>query len=384
MNIASSAARIEQDVKTDELVINMGPQHPSTHGVLRVILKVDGEICLDAQPDIGYLHRCAEKIAENLIYGMFVPYTDRMDYVSGMGCNLGYCMAVETVAGIQIPPRAEYLRVIVTELNRIASHLLAFGTYGLDTGAITPFLYGFRERELVLDLLEMLCGARLTYSYIRIGGVDGDVTPDFMSKLKEFIDLFPKKIREYNKLLTFNHIFMKRTTGVGVLPPDVAIAYGVTGPSLRGSGVKRDVRRDDPYSIYDKLEFDVPVGTTQHGGPIGDCWNRYHVRMRELEECVKILQQCVQMMPPGPIMVEKLGRVKPAAKAEAYTRMENARGELAFYVVSDGTMTPARVKVRAPSFSNISVLPEIVRGQMIADVVAIIGSLDIVLGEIDR
>ncbi|OGH60701.1 MAG: NADH dehydrogenase [Candidatus Lindowbacteria bacterium RIFCSPLOWO2_12_FULL_62_27] len=374
---------VEKDVRTDELVINMGPQHPSTHGVLRVVLKTDGEMCLDAQPDIGYLHRCAEKIAENLPYGQFVPYTDRMDYVSGMGCNMGYCMAVEQVAGIQVPERGEWLRVIVTELNRIASHLLAFGTYGLDTGAITPFLYGFRERELVLDLLEMLCGARLTYSYIRIGGVDGDVPPEFMDKLKEFLDIFPKKIREYNKLLTYNHIFMKRTVGVGVLPADVAIAYGVTGPCLRGSGVRQDVRRDEPYSVYPKLEFDVPVGTDEHG-PIGDAWNRYYIRIRELEESAKILRQCVKMISPGPVLAEKVGRVKPPAGAEAYTRSENARGELGFYIVSDGTMTPARVKVRAPSFSNISVLPAIVRGQMLADVVAIIGSLDIVLGEIDR
>ncbi len=383
MDNFAQPATIERDIKTDELTINMGPQHPSTHGVLRVVLKTDGEMCLDAQPDIGYLHRCAEKIAENLLYGMFVPYTDRMDYVSGMGCNMGYCMAVEQVAGIKIPERGEYLRVIVTELNRIASHLLAFGTYGLDTGAITPFLYGFRERELILDLLEMLCGARLTYSYIRIGGVDGDVTPNFMDKLKEFVNLFPGKIKEYNKLLTFNHIFMKRTTGVGVLRPDVAIAYGVTGPCLRGSGIKQDVRRDEPYSIYNKLDFEVPVGSTEHGGPIGDAWNRYYIRIRELEECTKILKQCIEMMPPGPVMAEKVGRVKPP-KGEAYTRMENARGELGFYIVSDGTMTPVRVKVRAPSFSNISVLPAIVRGQMLADVVAIIGSLDIVLGEIDR
>ncbi len=380
----SPGVTIDRDVKTDELVINMGPQHPSTHGVLRVILKTDGEICLDAQPEIGYLHRCAEKIAENLVYGQFVPYTDRMDYVSGMGCNLGYCLAVEQIAGIQAPLRAEYLRIIVTELNRIASHLLAFGTYGIDTGAITPFLYGFREREMILDLLEMLCGARLTYSYIRIGGVDGDVPPGFIDKLREFIDIFPGKIREYNKLLTFNHIFMKRTTGIGVLSPETAIAYGVTGPNLRGSGVRRDVRRDEPYSVYPKLEFDVPVGTTQHGGPLGDAWNRYYIRMKELEESTKILKQCVEQMPQGPIMAEKVGRVKPPAKTEGYMRSENARGELGFYVVSDGTMQPVRVKVRAPSFSNISVLPEIVRGQMLADVVAIIGSLDIVLGEIDR
>lgn len=379
----SGGVTIEKDIKTDELTINMGPQHPSTHGVLRVILRTDGEMCLGAQPDIGYLHRCAEKIAENLLYGMFVPYTDRMDYVSGMGCNLGYCVAVEQISGIQVPARAEYLRVIVTELNRIASHLLAFGTYGLDTGAITPFLYGFRERELILDLLEMMCGARLTYSYIRIGGVDGDMPPGFLDKLKEFVAIFPGKIKEYNDLLTFNHIFMKRTTGVGVLPPDVAIDYGVTGPSLRGSGVKQDVRRDEPYSIYDKLEFDVPVGSTVHGGPIGDAWNRYYVRMKELEESTKILKQCIERIPPGPIMAEKVGRVKPP-KGEGYTRIENARGELGFYVVSDGSMTPARVKVRAPSFSNISVLPEIVKGQMVADVVAIIGSLDIVLGEVDR
>ncbi|MBI4178834.1 NADH-quinone oxidoreductase subunit D, partial [bacterium] len=232
-------------------------------------------------------------------------------------------------------------------------------------------------------MLEMLCGERLSFSYIRIGGVDGDTTHGFMDKLGEFVELFPKKIREYNRLLTDNFIFRKRTAGVGVLRPDVAIAYGVTGPCLRASGVRQDVRRDEPYSVYPKLEFDIPVGTADHGGPIGDAWNRYNVRMKELEESTKILRQCIDQMPAGPVLAEKVGRVKPP-KGEAYTRSENARGELGFYIVSDGSMQPARVKVRSPSFSNISVLPELAKGAMVADVVAIIGSLDIVLGEIDR
>jgi NADH-quinone oxidoreductase subunit D len=372
------------ELHTEEMVLNMGPQHPSTHGVLRLQLVTDGEVVSEAEPHIGYLHRCAEKIGENVNYQQFVPYTDRMDYLAGMNCNYAFAHAVERLTDLKVPERAEYIRILVLELNRLASHLVAFGTYGLDIGAFTPFFYAFRERERVLDLFEELCGARLTYNYVRIGGVMADLTPGWLAKAKNFIDYFEPKIREYDELLSYNKIFIKRTAKVGVLPAELAVAYGITGPNLRGSGVKWDLRKDEPYSIYDRFDFDVPVGKGEMG-ILGDCWDRYMVRIREMRESVKIIRQAIDGIPAeGPVMAEEMGKSVKTKAGELYTRVENPRGEMGFWVVSSGKDTPIRCKVRAPSFCNMSVFKEISRGSMIADLVAIVGSLDIVLGEIDR
>jgi len=371
------------NLRTEEMVLNMGPQHPSTHGVLRLQLVTDGEIVSEAEPHIGYLHRCAEKIGENVNYQQFVPYTDRMDYLAGMNCNHAYAYAVERLMGLQVPERAEYIRILVLELNRIASHLVAFGTYGLDIGAFTPFFYAFRERERVLDLFEELCGARLTYNYVRIGGVMIDLPAGWLKKVEQFLDYFEPKIKEYDELLSYNKIFIKRTASIGVLPADAAIAYGVTGPNLRGSGVQWDIRKDEPYSIYDRFQFEVPIGRGEMG-TLGDCWDRYMVRIREMKESVKILRQALAGIPEGTVLAEEVGKsVKPPA-SELYTRVENPRGELGFWVVASGKDTAIRCKVRAPSFCSMSIFKELSRGAMIADLVAIVGSFDIVLGEIDR
>jgi NADH-quinone oxidoreductase subunit D len=364
----------------------MGPQHPSTHGVFRVVLRTDGEMVLESESHVGYLHRCFEKCAEGGNYMQVVPYTDRMDYLNAMGNNLAYAEAVEKLMGVEVPERAQYIRILVVELNRIASHLLAFGTYGLDLGAVTPFLFAFRDRERILKIFEKLCGQRLNYSYVRIGGVAFDVNDEILRDIDSFCGYFePDIIDEYNRLLSYNGIFIYRTANVGILPADLAISSGVTGPSLRGSGVKRDLRKDQPYCIYDRFDFDVPVGTGEMG-TVGDCWDRYMVRIHEMEESVKIIRQALKDVPSGPIIDKKASkRVKPP-KGEVYHKIEGARGEVGFYVVSDGTDRPYRVKARGPSFSNISVLDAMTAqgGSMVADMVAIIGSLDIVLGEVDR
>lgn len=375
-----------QDIKTEEMLLNMGPQHPSTHGVFRVVIRTDGEMVLESESHIGYLHRCFEKVAENNNYIQVVPYTDRMDYICAMTNNLGYSQTVEKLMKVTIPERAEYIRVIVCELNRIASHLIAFGTYGLDLGAITPFLYAWRDREKILKIFEKLCGQRLNYSYIRVGGVTFDVTDEILGEIQSFCEYFdPEIVDEYDNLLSYNGIFISRTANVGVLPPDLAINYGVTGPSLRGSGVPRDLRRDAPYSIYDRFEFDIPVGSGEMG-TVGDCWDRYMVRIREMRESVKIIRQAVRDIPDGPFCDKKAYRMVKPAKGEVYHRVEGARGEVGFYIVSDGTVKPYRVKARGPSFSNISVLDALTsKGDcMVADLVALIGSLDIVMGEVDR
>ena len=374
---------VEPFLKTDEMLVNMGPQHPSTHGVLRVVIRTDGEVVRSATPHIGYLHRCKEKCGEAVTYPQFIPYTDRMDYLAAMSNNFAFCWAVEKLGDIESTPRAEHIRVIVGELQRIASHLVAFGTYGLDLGAFTPFLYAFRERERILDIFERLCGARLTYSYGRIGGVMRDMDEKSLQMTRDFIDMFDEKWDEYNALLTNNEIFIKRTANVGVLPADMAIAYGVTGPMLRGSGVKYDIRKDDPYSIYPQFEFDVPVGRGLMG-TVGDCWDRYWVRMQEMKESSRIIRQALETLPDGPFMNPKVKKVIKPPWGEVYFRAENPRGELAFYIVSVGEKKPYRCRVRGPSFCNLSVLGEISRGALIADIVAIIGSIDIVLGEVDR
>jgi NADH-quinone oxidoreductase subunit D len=372
---------MEKVIETQELLVNMGPQHPSTHGVLRLLIRTDGELVTDVTPIIGYLHRCAEKIAENLEYEQYVPYTDRLDYLAAAGNNLGYCLAVEKLLKIDIPLRANYIRVILTELNRIASHLIAIGCYGLDLGAFTPFLYCFRERESILDIFEHYCGARLTYNAFVIGGVPNDIDTKFVQMTKDFLNLMRKRIVEYDDLLSFNKIFIERTRGIGIIPPELAIEYGLTGPNLRGSGVAYDVRKTKPYSDYDKFDFDIALGK-DGTGILGDSWNRYYVRVEEIRQSCKIIEQAIEAIPSGDLKA-KIRKARPPA-GEAFVSVENPRGELGYYIISDGSTKPLRVKIRAPSFCNLSILPEISKGVLIADLIAILGSIDIVLGEIDR
>jgi NADH-quinone oxidoreductase subunit D len=366
----------------EEMLINMGPQHPSTHGVLNKVLKTDGEIISEVFPQIGYLHRGLEKMAEKLNYHQFMPYTDRIDYLASMNCNFAYAMAVEKLAAIEVPKRAEYIRVVMAEFNRIATHLVFMGTMGMETGAFTPVLYGFREREEILDLFEMTCGQRLTYNYMRIGGVSDDLPNGFADKARKFCDVLEQKWDEYNNLLSYNQIFIMRMAKVGVLPVDLAIDYGVTGPVLRGSGVKWDLRKNEPYSVYPELEFDIPVGTGEQG-KVGDAWDRYMVRMREIKQSIRIIRQALDKMPSGDVRA-KVGRIFKPAAGEVYVRSENPRGELGFYVVSDGTANPYRLKIRTGSFSNLSAVPPISKGTMISDFVMTLGSFDVVLPEIDR
>ena len=376
-----------EDIRTEEMLLNMGPQHPSTHGVFRVVIRTDGEMILESESHVGYLHRCFEKCAEGNNYIQVVPYTDRMDYLCAIGNNLGYSLAVERLCPkVTVPERAEYIRVIAMELNRIASHLIAFGTYGLDLGAITPFLHAWRDREKILKIFEKLCGQRLNYSYVRIGGVTFDMTDEILSETQSFVDYFdPKILDEYDALLSYNGIFISRTANVGVLPLEMAIDYGVTGPSLRGSGLARDLRKDEPYSIYDRFDFEVPVGTGEMG-QLGDCWDRYMVRIREMRQSCSIIRQAIRDIPEGTFCDKKAFRTVKPTKGEVYQKVEGARGEVGFHVVSDGTTSPYRVKARGPSFCNISILDAMTaKGDcMLADVVALIGSLDIVMGEVDR
>ncbi|MCX7611599.1 MAG: NADH-quinone oxidoreductase subunit D [Ignavibacterium sp.] len=369
-------------VRTEEMVLNMGPQHPSTHGVLRLELTLDGEIITKVVPHIGYLHRCFEKHCEVMTYPQVIPYTDRMDYLAAMGNEFGYVIGVEKLLGIQVPERVEYIRVIMAELQRIASHLVAIGTYGADIGAFTPFLYCFRDRERILNLFEITCGARLLYNYIWIGGLSHDLHPDFIRLTKEFIRDFKPNLRELNNLLTYNKIFIDRTANVGILPVETAINYGVTGPMLRASGLKWDLRKDDTYSIYNKFDFDIPIGEGMMG-TVGDSWDRYFVRVREMEESLKIIEQAINQIPDGDVTSAIPKKIKPPV-GHIYSRVENPRGELGYFIISDGSTSPFRVKVRAPSFVNLQVLDQLCRGHLVADVIAILGSVDIVLGEVDR
>jgi NADH-quinone oxidoreductase subunit D len=364
------------------MTLNMGPQHPSTHGVLRLELKTDGEIVADAIPHIGYLHRCFEKTVENVEYPGVVPFTDRMDYCAAMNMELGYVLAVEKLMGIQVNNRVRCLRIIMAELDRISSHLIAAGTYGNDIGSFTPFMWCFRDRETILDLFEETCGARLLYNYNWIGGLMFDIKPGFEKRLIEFIDYFEPQVDNLNKLLSDNFIFIRRTANVGIISPETAKSYGVTGPNLRGSGIKFDVRKDEPYLGYEDFDFDVPVGMGEYG-PVGSCWDRYMVRIREVRESCKIIRQAVARLTPGDVHESIPKRVKPPA-GEVYMRTECPRGELGYYIVSDGGTKPYRVKVKSPCFTVMSAFREISRGTMIADIIAILGSIDIVLGEIDR
>lgn len=377
------------DLCTEEMLINMGPQHPSTHGVLRLVLRTDGEMVLEAVPHIGYLHRCAEKIGENLPPYQYIPYTDRMDYLAGMNNNQAFAIAVERLCGIEVPPRAQALRVIFAEMNRIASHLVSLGTYGLDMGAFTPFLYCFREREMILDLFEAACGARLTYSYITVGGVHDDLPDGWVNRCREFLDYFEPKIDDYNNLLSFNHIFVKRTATVGVFAVEDAVAFGLSGPVLRASGLRWDLRKVLPYDGYETYDFEVPIGEpggtgdVPRGVVVGDCWSRYFVRVLEMVQSVRIVRQALDRLPDGPHEAPKMKNLKLPAD-EVYVEIENPRGQLGFYVQGDGSAIPARVKARGPSFCNLSITSKACRNVLLADVPAIIGSIDVVMGEVDR
>jgi len=385
VNADLSRAEIEQgDIRTEEMLVNMGPQHPATHGVLRVVLRTDGEMVLEAVPHIGYLHRCAEKIGENLAPYQYIPYTDRMDYLAGMNNNLSYALAVEKLCGLEVTKRAQYIRVLFAEMNRIASHLVAMGTYGLDMGAFTPFLYAFRERERILDLFESACGARLTYSYITVGGVHDDLPERFLDLTSEFMDYFDPKIDEYNQLLSYNHIFVKRTANVGVISAADALNYGLTGPVLRGSGIKWDLRKVQPDCSYEEFEFDVPIGEGLKG-TVGDCWDRYYVRVLEMKQSVRIIRQAIEKLrgTSGEVL-DKRGKTLKLPADDIYYEIENPRGQLGFYVQGDGSAIPYRVKARGPSFCNLSITSLVSQNCLLADVAAIIGSIDVVMGEVDR
>jgi len=378
--------RIE-DLDVDEMILNMGPQHPSTHGVLRIELKTDGEVVRAARPHIGYLHRCFEKHAESVDYPGVIPYTDRMDYVASMGNSLGYALAVEKLMGIETSPYVQLIRVIMAELQRIASHSIAVGTYGMDIGAFTPFLHLLRDREKILDLFEWTCGARLLYNYNWVGGLSHDVPDGFVKACRQFLREFDAiTYPELMDLLIGNKIFIKRTAEIGVCSPELGISYDLTGPNLRGSGVKRDLRKDEPYCGYDQYEFDVVVGKGEYG-PLGSCFDRNWVRAVEMAESAKILHQAVdrlEKMERADVREKVPKRIKPN-KGEVYGRSEAPRGQLGYYIVADGTgVNPYRVKVKSPCFTAMSIFHILARGMYIADIIALIGSLDVVLGEIDR
>jgi NADH-quinone oxidoreductase subunit D len=384
------------------MTINMGPQHPATHGVLRLVLELDGEIVVKATPHIGHLHRGVEKLGENRTYHQFIPLTDRLDYTNAMGNNLAYVLAVEKLLDLEIPKRAQYLRVMMAELQRIAAHLIWLGTHVLDLGATTPIFYTFREREDILRIFEEVAGGRLTPTYLRIGGVSKDLPEGIEEKIKAFVDAFPGHVQEYETLLTENVIWLNRTKRVGIISRKDVINWGVTGPTLRASGVKWDVRKALPYSSYDQFEFDIPVGS------VGDVYDRYLVRLREMEWSNAIVKQALEKLPKGPVIAgdpkvplppkeavtndiaSLIRQFKIASegfyppKGEVYASVESAKGELGFYIISDGSNHPFRVRIRPPSFLNLSALPKMIEGSLIADVVTTIGSIDIVLGEIDR
>lgn len=392
LTVSEPAKYSLKDLKSEEMILNIGPQHPSTHGVLRLEVVTDGETIVDVVPHIGYLHRCFEKHAENLPFNQIIPFVDRMDYLAAMNSEHAYAMGVEKMLGIseQIPKRVEYIRVLVAELNRLASHFVAVGTYALDIGAQTPFLWLFRERENIQRLLEWASGARMLYNYIWIGGLFYDLPVGFEERCSEFIKTLKPNLIELQQIIIDNHIFIQRTANVGVLDLPLAVNYGCSGPVLRGSGLKWDLRKVDAYSVYPEIDFDIPVGQGLMG-KIGDCWDRNYVRVLECWESVKIIEQCLEklqkeeqrtrLFDPQALVPKK---IRPA-KMDFYIRAENPKGELGFFFRTDGKSdVPVRVKARACSFSNLSVLPEISRGVMIADLVAIVGSLDLVMGEVDR
>jgi len=392
----------DPNAEGETLILNMGPQHPSTHGVLRLVLELDGETVLKCVPHIGYLHTGMEKSMENEPYQQCVVITDRMDYLSGMNNNLAYCLAVEKLLGIEVPPRGQAIRVLVSELQRIASHLVWLGTHGMDIGAMSVFLYCFREREMILNFFEEICGARMTPSYVRVGGLSMDLPPSIEPKLAQFLAIFPDRLDEYWTLLDENPIWRERTVGVGTLTPEEALSHSVTGPRLRASGVPYDIRKMNPYCGYEQYDFEICVGEN------GDVFDAYRVRMAEMRESLKIIEQVLRTLPDGPYNAEDpkivlppkervfsdmealihhfilVTRGFPVPAGEVYAAIESPKGELGYHIVSDGSEKPHRVRVRPPSFYNLFVLPHLVEGKMVADTVANIGSLDIVLGEIDR
>lgn len=397
---------VERDiVHTKELIVNMGPQHPATHGVLRLVLEVEGEKIVKCTPYVGYLHRGIEKLSENLPYVSALPLTDRMDYLASMVNNIGYCVAIEKLLGIQVPERAKFIRTMMGEMSRICSHLVWIATHALDIGAMTVFLYAFRDREVFLDLFEMVTGARLTVSYPRIGGVRCDVNNEFLDKLYNFVDKFPKHVEEYEVLIDRNRVWLRRTKNVGVITAEEAINLGLTGPTLRGSGVYYDVRKFFPYDAYDKVDFEVPLGKN------GDVYDRYRCRMLEFRQSARIIKQCIEKLPDGPILAEEALKIRMPTAAvkidkkdievalyiedksieefvqkypEVYASVEAPKGELGFYVVCDGTAKPYRLRLRAPSFVHAGALPKLCEGGLVADVIANIGTIDLVLGECDR
>jgi NADH-quinone oxidoreductase subunit D len=360
-----------------EMELNFGPQHPSTHGVLRIVLKVDGEKIIEAKPDVGYLHRGTEKLFETETYPMGIPHTDRMDYVAAATNNHAYCLAIEKLLDVEIPRRAQLIRVILDELQRLSSHLVWLGTSGIDLGAVTPFWYCFRERERILDFFEEYCGARLTLNCMRIGGLPFDLPAGWAERLMELVDDFPPRIDDYEQLLTDNRIWKKRTIGIGVLTAQECVEWGLTGPIIRGSGIEWDLRRAQPYECYDELDFAIP--TRQNG----DTYDRYIVRVQEMRQSVRILRQCLERLEPGEIKGKVPRVIKPPAE-EVYASVESPKGELGFYCVSNGSNRPYRMHVRPPSFINLQALPKMAKGHLISDLVALIGTIDIVLGEVDR
>jgi len=371
------ATQLPEPIIEQTYYLNMGPQHPSTHGVLRLFLKLDGEYIIEADPIIGYGHRGHEKMAESHLYEQFLPNASRMDYLSGLIFNHGYVAAIEKMAGIEVPPRAEYIRVICAELNRISSHLLWFGTYIMDLGGFTPFLYAFDDREIILDILDRVTGSRLTYSYCRVGGVAKDVDDEFIAATRGFIQRLRSRWEDYHNLVTKNVIFIHRTKGVGVINREIALRFGCSGPVLRAAGVVYDIRRVEPYSVYPDLQFEIPTGTA------GDAFDRYMVRLQEIEQSLRIIEQALERLPEGPIRGRAPRNVRPP-RGDSYFAVEAARGALGFYIVSDGTRYPYRLKVRAPSFGNLQVLTEMLPGTLVADTISILGSIDIVVPEIDR
>jgi NADH dehydrogenase I D subunit len=403
-NNSESSERLENErLSTKELTLNLGPQHPATHGVLRLVLDLEGETIVKCTPYIGYLHRGVEKLAEHRNYLQILPLTDRLDYISSMSNNIGYCVALEKLFAIEVPERTQFIRTIVAEMARIANHLLWLATHALDIGAMTVFLYCFREREKIMDLFERLCGARLTVSYPRIGGLKNDVDPQWLEDLSKFTDEFPMRVEQYETLIDKNRIWLRRTKGIGIISADDAINWGMSGPSLRGSGVPYDVRKAMPYGAYDKVKWEVPTGKN------GDIYDRYRVRMDEFRQSNSIIRQCIEKLPGGPIMADAPKFTLPAKdrvlsdmehlihhfvlitkgpqtapEGEIYVATEVPKGELGFYFISDGTGKPYRMRIRAPSFVHVATLPKLCEGELLADVIANIGSIDIVLGECDR
>ena len=363
--------------ETETKVLSMGPQHPSMHGVLRLEVVLQGEVVVEVRPDIGFLHRGMEKIGENRTYNQFVPYPDRLDYVSSFSNNLCYCEAVEKLAGIEVPRKAKWLRSLLLEMQRVTSHLVWLGTFALDLGAMTLFLYCFREREILLDLFEQVTGARLTYSWCRLGGVPKDLPEDFDCACRDFLRIMPGRIDEYDALFTDNRILVARLDGIGMLPPQVALSFGASGPTLRGSGVNFDIRKAEPFAAYAELDFEVPLSQRC------DCYGRYLVRIEEMRQSLRLIRQTLDGMPEGEVMAKGTKAVRPPA-GEAYHHIESPRGDFGVYLISDGKDRPARLRLRAPSFSNVFTVDEMARGAKVADLIAILGSVDIVLGEIDR